>query len=1031
MDVEERKLATMLFADLVGSTELADSQDPERIRALLNRFYDAMTEEVDRAGGTVENFAGDAVMAAFGAPAALEDHAERALHAALAMLRRTKELDERLELRIGVNTGEVVVGRPREGSSFVTGDPVNVAARLEQGASPGEILVGERTVAAVRGAFEFDEEQTIEAKGKRGGVRCRRLVRAVSLMRPRGVGALGRAFVGREEELDRLWKTYAGTVESRRPRLVTVLGDSGVGKTRLIREFWAGPADQEPEPLRLTGRCLSYGAGITYWALGEVLKEHLGLLETDPPERVLELLGERQILGMALGLDVTGGLHPLAARDRFQDAWSEFFTAAATERPVVVLVEDIHWAEDQLLDLLEHALATSDGPLLLVATARPELLERRPGWGTRADGVRLELEPLSADESVLMLDELLAGSLPDELRELVVQRAEGNPFFVEELLGMLIDRGLLGRDNGNWTLHELPPEFAVPDSVHAVLAARIDLLGPAEKAALQAAAVIGRVFWTGPVYELVEVEPDLRVLEERDLIRLRAGSSIAGEREYAIKHTLTREVAYAGLPKARRARLHAAFAAWLERLGEDRDDLAALLAHHYSEAVRPEDADLAWADDPDQAERLRAQAVHWLRAAASLAVTRYELDDSLALLQRALELEPDDQGRAAIWREIGRAHALNYAGEDFWTAMERSLELSSDATLSGETYAELALQTSIRGGMWSRAPDDELVDGWIEQALELADPHGPARVKALTARTFWHRPHSIDTAVEAAQLADRLGDPELRALAYTARSYATFAAFDFDEAMRWADNARALETEVRDPDLLVELYFNALPPSVARGDFDRARALAGHHDELNSRLSSHHRVHGVAVMLEVEEQLGGWDRIASLTGMAENRVEENLSTPCVRNSRSLFLCALANTYAGNPSEARRLEERAEELSFEGFGLTLDGPRIRLAISRGELEKVERLVTGRSSTQAFYLGSQTALLDGLAAIGDRERVEEATPRLLEPGTYLEPFALRALGLVREDQQLVDQAAERFEALGLAWHAEQTRKLVAQP
>jgi class 3 adenylate cyclase len=1030
MDVEERKLATVLFADLVGSTELADSQDPERIRAVLNRFYDAMAQEVERAGGTVEKFAGDAVMAAFGAPAALEDHAERALHAALAMQHRTRELGERLELRIGVNTGEVVVGRAREGSSFVTGDPVNVAARLEQGAAPGEILVGERTVGAVRGAFEFDEEQTIEAKGKREGVRCRRLVRSVSLMRSRGVGALGRAFVGRDEELDRLRKAYEATVEGRRPRLVTVLGDSGVGKTRLIREFWAGLAEQEPEPLRLTGRCLSYGAGITYWALGELLKEHLGLLETDPPERVLELLGDREILGLALGLDVAGDLHPLAARDRFQDAWAEFFASAATERPFVVLVEDIHWAEDQLLDLLEHALATSDGPFLLVATARPELLERRPGWGTRADGVRLELEPLSAEESVLMLDELLAGGLPDELRKLVVERAEGNPFFVEELLGMLIDRGLLGRENGSWTLRELPPEFAVPDSVYAVLAARIDLLAPAEKSALQAAAVIGRVFWTGPVYELVDAQPDLRVLEERDLIRRRAGSSIAGEREYVIKHTLTREVAYGSLPKARRARLHAAFAAWLERLGEDRDDLAPLLAHHYSEAVRPEDADLAWADEPAEEERLRAEAVRWLRAAASLAVTRYELDDSLALLRRALELEPDDQDRAAIWREIGRAHALNYAGEDFWTSMEKSLELSSDETLSGETYAELALQTSIRGGMWTRAPDDKLVDGWIERALELTDPDSAARLKALVARTFWHRPYSGDTAVEAARLADRLGDPELRALAYTARSYAAFAEFDFDAAITWADEATELEAEVRDPDLRVELYFNALPPSLARGDFDRARMLARKHDELNSRLSSHHRVHGIAVIFEMEEILGRWHRIMELTSLAEKRVDENLSTPCVRNSRSLFLCALANTYEGDKSEARRLEERAEELSFEGFGLTLDGPRIRLALSRGELDKVERFVTGRSSSQAFYLGSQTALLDGLAAIGDRERVEEATPRLLEPGTYLEPFALRALGLVREDEELIDQAVERFEALGLAWHAGQTRALKAK-
>src|SRR5206468_10818962 len=336
---DERKVATVLFADLVGSTSYADAEDPERTRVLLERFYDAMAGEIERAGGTVEKFVGDAVMAVFGAPAALEDHAERALHAALAMLHRTRELDERLELRIGVNTGEVVVGRAREGSSFVTGDPVNVAARLEQGAAPGEILVGDRTVGAARGAFEFGEPITIEAKGKPEGVRCRRLVRALSLMRPRGVGGLARAFVGRDDELERLRRAYEAAVETAQPRLVTLLGDAGVGKTRLVRELWALLATLEPEPLRRTGRCLSYGEGIAYWALGEVLKEHLGLLETDPPERALELLGDREILGLALGLDVAGDLHPLAVRDRFQDAWAEFFTSAAAERPVVLLVE--------------------------------------------------------------------------------------------------------------------------------------------------------------------------------------------------------------------------------------------------------------------------------------------------------------------------------------------------------------------------------------------------------------------------------------------------------------------------------------------------------------------------------------------------------------------------------------------------------------------------------------------------------------------------------------------------------------------
>ena len=281
-----------MFADLVGSTALADSQDAERTRALLNRFYHAMASEIADTGGTVEKFIGDAVMAAFGAPAAHEDHAERALHAALSMQRRLEVLfGGALSLRIGVNTGDVVVGQPRVGSSFVMGDAVNVAARLEQAAEPGEILVGERTVAAVRGAFEFDEPATVAAKGKAGGIACRRLVRALSLMRPRGVGGLRHAFVGRERELEALQQAYGRAVEEGRPRLVTIMGDAGIGKTTLIRELWEWLGSQSPQPLRRTGRCISYGEGITYMPLGEVVREHLGLVESDSPQIVRRRLG--------------------------------------------------------------------------------------------------------------------------------------------------------------------------------------------------------------------------------------------------------------------------------------------------------------------------------------------------------------------------------------------------------------------------------------------------------------------------------------------------------------------------------------------------------------------------------------------------------------------------------------------------------------------------------------------------------------------------------------------------------------------
>jgi len=498
---EERKLATVLFADLVGSTAAADSEDPERTRVLLDRFYDAMAAEIERAGGTVEKFVGDAVMAAFGAPAALEDHAERALHAALAMHRRLRELfGDRLALRIGVNTGEVVVGRPREGSSFVTGDMVNVAARLEEAAAPGQILVGERTATAVRGAFEFAEPETVAAKGKPDGVACRRLVRALSLMRPRGVGGLRPAFVGRQSELGRLRDAYRSTVSEGRPQLIAIVGDAGVGKTRLVRELWAWLAEQNPQPLQRTGRCLSYGQGITYWPLAEVLREHYGILEGDSPETVADRLGAHPFLGLTLGLSAGQGLHPLVVRERLHDSWLQLFDELVDETPVVLLIEDVHWSEDDLLDLLETLGDHVRGALLLITTARPEIHDLRPGWGSGPNASVLRLDALAERDTGRLLDQLLGVELPDALRAQVVERAEGNPFFVEELIATLLDTGALRRDDGGWAFGELPEGFRVPDSVHAVLAARIDLLPQAEKSALQAASVIGRVFWSGPVY---------------------------------------------------------------------------------------------------------------------------------------------------------------------------------------------------------------------------------------------------------------------------------------------------------------------------------------------------------------------------------------------------------------------------------------------------------------------------------------------------------------------------------------------------
>ena len=1024
---QERKLATVLFADLAGAAELAADQDPERVRAVLDRFYDAMAGEVERAGGTAGKSVGDAVMAAFGVPASHEDDAERALHAALGMQQRLGELSGgRLALRIGVNTGDVVAGKPREGSSLATGDAVNVCALLERAAAPGEILVGERTVAAARGAFEFAEQATVEATGKPGGIRCHRLVRALSLMRPRGLGGLQPVFVGRSGELADLRQAYGRVVASGRPHLVTVAGDAGVGKTRLLGEFWRWLGGQSPQPLLRSGRCLSYGYGITYWPLGEVLKEHFGILDSDPPDVAAERVAGCEGLGFTLGLAPPEDMHPLTVRDRLHTSWVGFLQELAAQRPVAILVEDLHWADDELCDLLMMLAERVAGPLLLLATARPELLHQRPGW-VRAPGASvIRLEALPSSEAGQLIGALLGHDCPRPICALVAEQAEGNPFFVEELIGTLIDRGVLSRENSGWSFGQLPPGFSVPDTVQAVLAARIDLLPRAEKAALQTAAVIGRVFWDGPVGELVPgADPDFGLLEERDFVRRQAGSSIAGQREYVIKHALTREVAYESLLKSKRGPLHAGFAQWLERNGKGEDEHAPLLAHHYAEAVRPEDLDLAWPGREEQAERLRGKAIGWSRRAAELAIGRYEIDEGLALLDRAVSLESRPREQAGIWQRIGLACALKYDGEGFWRAMQQALDIAGP---SAEVYADLALQSLMRGGMWVQQPDWSLVDGWTQKALELAGEGSLAKAKAFTALAMINEDESA--ARSALAIAERLGVPELRCTSLTIVSAIAEGAKDFDRACAVMDRAMALLPDLPNPDVASQVLQSAVFAYLKSGNLDDAGRASAQAIETAAGLTPHHRLHAVGWQSLLATLTGRWDEVRSRAAEAERVADASLAaaTPCVMNVSVLLNCATASALAGDEDEGRRLERKADGIGMEGgrwYHAQFDPPKIRLALARHELGALPELV---AHDLDWDWEPASTFLDALAALVDRERIKAEAPKWLQPGTFSEPFALRALGIARDDRSLLQQALARFQALGLSWHADQTRHLL---
>ena len=579
---------------------------------------------------------------------------------------------------------------------------------------------------------------------------------------------------------------------------------------------------------------------------------------------------------------------------------------------------------------------------------------------------------------------------------------------------MLADQGIT---------HELPGTLVLPDTVQALLAARIDLLPPSAKSALQAAAVIGRTFSADSVRALVGEEPRLDVLAGRGFVWISEGSA-------TFVHALTRDVAYSSLTTARRVHMHAGYATWLEEAGGARDEDAAELAHHYSEAVRPEDEDLAWQGEEEELARMRPRAIVWLRRAAGLAARRYEMREAVALLERAVALEPDPGMRGELWQEIAHANALYFDGKAFAAAMEEAIALADDDRELADLYAELAFQTMARAGMWGTAPPSDLVQGWINRALERAAPDSAARAKALIARCYADYDKSADDAAEASAIAERLDDPALRSRGYDVRHLVAFVHGDYRDALEWCRRRESFVHELHDADAAVYVYASAINPAVACGERDEARRYAELHDDAARALSPHHRLHGSVFLLLLEELFANWEQVLELRELIETRVEESAATPCVLSARSLYVCALANAHLGNEHEVKRLEARAEPLAMSGYGTVLDTPRLLLALHRGDLTAVEALL-GEPAVRAsnwFYLTSMAAHLDGLAALGERERVEQEAVHALAPRTYLEPFALRALGLVREDEALVGQAAERFEAFGLEWHAARTRELL---
>ena len=676
---EERKLATILFADIVGSTAAGAAHDPEVVRRTLSRAFAEMRQVLEAHGGTVEKFIGDAVMCVFGVPAAHDDDADRAVRAAFALRERVRELNASgripLELRIGVNTGQVVAGIGAE--TLVTGGPVNEAARLQQAAGASEILVGALTHRLTAAGVRYGDARRVAAKGV-GEITAYPVVALTAVVpeQHRGVEGLHAPLVGRDDELRLLVDGFRKTASEKRAALVTIFGSAGVGKSRLVREF----VDAIGSTAVRRGRCLPYGQGITFWPVVEMLRADARITATDTLEQarsslrtaVFAAFGDAtsEADAMARRLSVLAEIAspeealPEVAGDQLQQelrlAFRRYLERRAQREPAVLVFDDIHWAEPPLLDLIEHIAEWSRAPLFVVCLARPELRDRRKGWGGGLmNASAIALEPLTAEESRRLVADLLdVDDLPETLRAEVVGRAEGNPLYIEEFLRMLIDTGHITRRASRWVAGARVSELVVPPTLQSLIAARLDQAPPNVKRTLQRAAVVGKVFWTNAAAALVgeeSVDDALVEAARRDIVLELDERGLGGGAAFQFRHILIRDVAYDSIPKEERSRLHDAFSRWLERAaGERLEEYGDIVAYHAEQAF-------GYADEIGEpsASELGLRAFGLLMHAGRRAWQRKDLRAVRSYYERSgrvglrVAVDPRDQAEAVVYAAMG------------------------------------------------------------------------------------------------------------------------------------------------------------------------------------------------------------------------------------------------------------------------------------------------------------------------------------------------------------------------------------------
>ncbi len=1050
---EERKLVTVLAADLRG---LRGDPDPERARREMSGWTDVLHEVVDRWGGAVERVVGGGVVAVFGYPAAREDHAARALWAGFEILGRIP-----VPVRLGIDTGEVIA--PTDGAGALTGlggEVLEVAARLREAAEPRTVLVSDRARLAARGAFRF-------GPAVRLGRSSARPLLAADWAAGRPQPESEPPMVGREDETRVVLSLIDEAAASGRPRLVTIVAAAGVGKSRLVREVVAVAQQRQSDVRVLRGRCLAVGDGVTYWALGEILRDACGIAlgeashaarrklrtqlrqvlasdESDVDNTIFALAATAAIPMPGSPLDDAA---PRAVDEALAQAWPRFATAAASSGPLIMVVEDLHWAGKPLLDMLVRLIARSSGPVVVLTTARPEFLEQHPGFGAAsADVSMISLRSLTERASQDLLDRLPRASAFDaRRREEILARAEGNPYFLEQLVAHVAEGGA----------------GALPDTLHALLAARVDALPIPEKRLLQAAAVVGRAFWAEPLRRVLgsDIADPLTAVENRGLVLARRMSSLAGQVEFAFKHALLRDVAYASLPVAERARGHAEIAEWLEEVSQDRvGEVMELVAYHYAAAADGWDANMG---DAGEAELIIANAFRSLIRAGVGARRRYAIAKAVELHTRALDYAANVGERAEAVEAIGDDHEVAFDGDAAVEAWLGAIEMLRQEPNLADRRAGLCLKAAqMAVSRWGgfRAPAaPALGDRLIDEGLAVVrDPPTRAHLQILRAfcgaRWSWTgQPDPVPVAerrraAEAGgRLADQLGSTPLQGLARRGMAVAYLLEGDFENALvQLLEQVDLMEREGRGRDRALAYTIASLYVAGIRGDYERALVHARRSHAVAQELFPHDRMHGTFFVMACLEMLGRWSEIEPYLDehlQLFDGPEHYASCPYIRGGP--LMAALALARLGDVGRARELAAQTP--------MNLEHPsqaevvRAQLATELGDpgtaRELAETLVRiGRGPSPEEIPHERLALVEALEAQGDYDALVRFLPTARAASGYLvvlTPTCDRAEGLARaaagdttEAQELLMRAIAGFDRMSVPLQAARSREALAR-